>query len=150
MERNTKENLHCTPAMHTSNRSLLKQINWLQSKTQFQSFSDVLQWQLLQHLDVKALNNLTRQLMSQQVKLHFWPLTKPLRIFGFPHACHRNNEDGSSQTGMAVFLAESRERSSRDGMRYGSRIDYVRNFERLCSKLPRRSCTLSRSALDRA
>ena len=36
VERNTKEDLHCTPAMHTTYRSLLGQINWLQSGTQFQ------------------------------------------------------------------------------------------------------------------
>ena len=36
VERNTKEDLHCTPAMHTRYRSLLGQINWLQSRTQFQ------------------------------------------------------------------------------------------------------------------
>ena len=38
-ERNTKEDLQCTPAMHTMHtmyRSLLGQRNWLQSKTQFQ------------------------------------------------------------------------------------------------------------------
>ena len=36
VERNTKEDLHCTPAMHTMYRSLLGQINWLQNRTQFQ------------------------------------------------------------------------------------------------------------------
>ena len=70
--------------------------------------------------DVKALNKLARQLKSQPVKLQFWPLTGPLRIIGFPDASKRNNEDGSSQRGMTVFLAESRERSSKDGMLYGS------------------------------
>ena len=33
-ERNTKEDLQRTPAMHTEYRSLLGQINWLQSRTQ--------------------------------------------------------------------------------------------------------------------
>ena len=66
--------------------------------------------------DVKALNKLARQLKSQSVKLQFWPLTGPLRIIEFPDASYRNNEDGSSQRGMTVFLAESRERSSKDGM----------------------------------
>ena len=33
--------------------------------------------------DVKALNTLARQLKSQPVKLQFWPLEGPLRIFGF-------------------------------------------------------------------
>ena len=35
-------------------------------------------------------------------------------------------DNGSSQRGMTVFLAESRERSSRNGMTYGSLIDYER------------------------
>ena len=39
-----------------------------------------------------------------------------------PDASYRNNDDGSSQRGMTVFLAESRERSSRVGMTYGSLI----------------------------
>ena len=74
--------------------------------------------------DVKALNKLARQLKSQPVKLQFWPLTGRLSIIGFPGASYRNNEDGSSQRGMTVFLAESRERMSKDGMSYGSLIDY--------------------------
>ena len=73
--------------------------------------------------NVKSLNKLARQIKSQQVKHQYWPLTGPLRILGFPDASYRNNDDGSSQRGMTVFLAESRERSSRDGMTYGSLID---------------------------
>ena len=73
--------------------------------------------------DVKALIKLARQLKSHPVKLQFWPLTGPWRILGFPDASYRNNDDGSSHRGMAVFLAESRERSSKDGMAYGSLID---------------------------
>ena len=52
------------------------------------------------------------------------PLTGQLRILGFPDASYRNNDDGSSQRGMTVFLAESRERSSKDGMTYGTLVDY--------------------------
>ena len=74
--------------------------------------------------DVKALNKLARQLKSQPVKLQFWPLTGPLRILGFLDASYRNNEDGSSQRGMTVFLAEPREQSSKDGTTYGSLIDF--------------------------
>ena len=51
-------------------------------------------------------------------------LKGPLRIIVFPDVSHRKNEDGSSQRGMTVFLAESRERSSKDGMSYGSLVDY--------------------------
>ena len=74
--------------------------------------------------DVNALHKLARQHKSQPVKLHFWPPTGPLRILGFLDASYRNNDDGSSQRCMAVFLAESRERSSKDGMAYVSLVDY--------------------------
>ena len=74
--------------------------------------------------DVKSLNKLERQIKSQPVTRQWWPLTGPLRRLGFPDASYRNNDNGSSQRGMTVFLAESRERSSRDGMTYGSLIDY--------------------------
>ena len=33
VQRNTEEDLHCIPAMHTRYRSLLGQINWVQSRT---------------------------------------------------------------------------------------------------------------------
>ena len=83
---------------------------------------------------VKALNKLARQLKLQLVKLHIWSVTGPLRILGFPDATYRNNEDGSSQRTMAVFLAESLERSSKDGMTYGSLIDYEsQKIKKLCS-----------------
>ena len=72
---------------------------------------------------MKAYNELTRQLKSLPVKLQFWPLTGPLRIIGFLDASYRTNEDGSSQRGMTVFLAEVRERSSKDGMSDESLID---------------------------
>ena len=43
VERNTKEDLHCTRAMHTMYRSLLRQINWLQSSSNaVTKFPDVL------------------------------------------------------------------------------------------------------------
>ena len=114
VERNMKEDLHSSPAMHTRYRSLLGQMNWLQSRTHFQccyKFSRCASRAASPTVaDVKALNKLPRQLKSQPVNLQFWPLTLPLRIIGFPDASYRNNEDGSSQRGMAVFLAESRER----------------------------------------
>ena len=73
---------------------------------------------------MKALCKLARQLKSQPVKYQFWPLTGPLRIIGFPDASYRNNEDGSSQRGMTVFLAEKREHSSKNGVSHGSLVDY--------------------------
>ena len=74
--------------------------------------------------DVESLDKLARQLKSQPVKLQYWPLAEQWRILGFPDASYRNNDDGSSQRGMTVFLAESRERSSKDGMSQRSLADY--------------------------
>ena len=55
-------------------------------------------------------------------------------MLGFPDASHRNNDDGSSQQSMTVFLEESRERSSRDGMTFGSLIDCEsQNFLQSCA-----------------
>ena len=114
--------------MHTRYRSLLGQINWLQSGTQFQCccrFCRCASKAASPTIgDVKALNKLARQIKSQPVKFQFWPLTGPMRISGFSDASCRNNEDGSSQRGMTVFLAESRERPSEDGTSCGSLIDY--------------------------
>ena len=73
--------------------------------------------------DVKSLNKLERQLKSLPLKPQYWPLTGPLRILAFLDASYRNNDDGSSHRGMTVFLAKSRERSSWDGVTYGSLID---------------------------
>ena len=73
-----------------------------------------------------SLNKLARQIQSQLVKLQYWALTGPLRILVLvlSDASYRNNDDGSSQRGMTVFSAESRGRSSRDGVSYGNLIDY--------------------------
>ena len=69
--------------MHTRYRSRLGQINWLQSRTQFQccyKFSRCASRAASPTIgDVKALSKLARQLKSQPVKLQFWPLTGPLR-----------------------------------------------------------------------
>ena len=92
MQRNTKEDLGCTPAMHTMYRFLLEQINWLQSRTQFRccyKFSRCASTAASPTVgDVQALNELTGQLKSQPVKLQFWPLTGPSRIHGFPDASY--------------------------------------------------------------
>ena len=120
MERNTKEDLHCTPSVHTMYRSPLGQKN---SSNVATHFPDVLRWQLGQQLAMLSVSTNWRDRSNHnQVKLQYWPLTGPLRILGCPDASHRNNDDGSSQRGMSVFLAESRDRSSTNGMAYGSQI----------------------------
>ena len=114
---------HCTPAMHTRYTNFLRQINWLLSGTQIQfcyKFSSCASMAASPTIGgVGALNKLARQLNSQPVKLQFWPLT-----LGFLDAFYRNNQDGSSQRGMTVFLAELREQSSKDGTIYGSLTDF--------------------------
>ena len=114
--------------MHTRYTSLLEQINWLQSRTQLQfcyKFSGCASMADSPTIgDVRALNKLARQLKSQPVKLQFCPLAGPLRILGFLDVPHRNDEDGSSQRGMTVFLTEPREPSSKDGTTYGRLIDF--------------------------
>ena len=87
VEKNTKEYLHCTPTMHTRYRSLLGQIYWSQSRTQFQccyKFSRCASKAAFPTIDdVKSLNELARQLKSQPLKPQFWPLTGPLRMTEF-------------------------------------------------------------------
>ena len=59
VERNTKEDVHCTPPMHTMYRILLGQINWLQSGTQFHccyKMSRCASMQLLQQLVMLSLS----------------------------------------------------------------------------------------------
>ena len=113
--------------MHTIYGSPLGQRNWLQSRAQFQFCYTISRCASMAACptigDIKSLNKLARQIKSQPVKLQYWPLTGPLRILVFLDASFRNNDDGSSQRGMTVFLAESRERSSKDGMSYGSLVD---------------------------
>ena len=117
------KNLHCTPPTHTMYRSPMGQINWLQSKTQFQCCCIFCRCASMAASptvgDVKSLNKLARQIKSQPVKLQYWPLTRPSRILGFPDASYRNNDDGSYRRGAAILRSsQSRERSSRDGMTY--------------------------------
>ena len=133
-ERNTKEDFHCTLAMplYPCNAYTIHKPSGtnkrLQRGTQLQlcyKFSSCASMAASPTIgDVKALNELARQLKSQPVKLQFWPLTGPLRILGFLDVSYRNNEDGSSQRGMTVFLAEPREQSSKDGPTCGSLIDF--------------------------
>ena len=73
VERNTKEDLHCTPSMRTMYRWLLGQRNWPQSMTQFQccyKFSSCASMAASPTVcDVRSLNKLARQIKSQPVKL---------------------------------------------------------------------------------
>ena len=104
--------------MHTAFRSLLGSINWLQSRTQFQACYQFCRCASASASstigDCRALNKLCRQIKNEPSELRFWPLKTDPRILGIPDAAFRNNSDKSSQRGMIVFLAEQREKNSRD------------------------------------
>ncbi len=109
------DNKECDPSAHTAYRSVVGQINWLQSRTQFhtcykcsRSASALAKSPIA---DVKALNKLVRSLRAQFVTLRFWSLRGPLRLVAIPDAAYRNNPDKSSQRGHVIFMAEPRERS---------------------------------------
>ena len=130
------KNLRCTRAIHTRYRSLLGQKSLLQIRIQFQCCCKISRSASKAASptigDVKALNKLARQLKSQPVKLQFWPLTGPLR------------------KGMTVFLAEPRERSSRDGITYVLLTIKIRRLKRMCSLQPWQNCTHSWQVLVHA
>ena len=124
-DKSLKDQIQCDKSMHTEFRSVLGQINWLQSRTQYQvaySFSRCASAAAAPTIaDVRALNKVVRKLKSELVQLHFWPLTGPCRILGYPDASYRNNPDKSSQRGQVVFIAEQRNKS-KDSR--GSLVDF--------------------------
>ena len=97
--------------------------------------------------DVKALNKQARRLKSHPVKLQFWPLTRRLRMI----ASYQNNENGSSQRGMTMFLAALRERSSKTECRIEVlQTVKVRRRKILCSPQTWQNCIRSRNVLVHA
>ena len=108
----------CDKALHTSYRSLLGSINWLQSRTQFQAcyqFSRLASASAAPTVGhCKELNKLCRQIRSEEVELRIWPVKGSPRILGIPDAAFRNNTDKSSQRAMTIFIADERVRKRRD------------------------------------
>ena len=111
-----KDDVACTPALHTSYRSVLGSLNWLQSRTQYQicyRFSRCASAAASPTIaDVRAINKLVRSCKSEPVKLVFHKLNHPCRILDFPDASYRNNADKSSQRGQVIFIAEQRKLES--------------------------------------
>ena len=102
-------------------------INWLQSRTQFQSsykFSRNATRQASPKIgDCRNANKLVRAIKAAPVALHFWPLQGQLLLLGFPDASYKNNEDKSSQRALTIFLAEDRSTKASTDAR-GSLIEY--------------------------
>ena len=108
----------CDKALHTSYRSLLGSINWLQSRTQFQAcyqFSRLASASAAPTVaHCKELNKLCRQIRGETVELRVWPVKGSPRILGIPDAAFRNNSDKSSQRAMTIFIADERVKNRRD------------------------------------
>ena len=108
----------CDKQLHTSYRSLLGSINWLQSRTQFQacySFSKLASASAAPTIGhCKELNKLCRQIRNDEVEMRVWPVKGSSRIIGIPDAAFRNNSDKSSQRAMTIFIADERVKGRRD------------------------------------
>ena len=126
-DKSLKDNVDCSPVMHTAYRSVLGQINWLQSRTQFQAcykFSRAASAAAKPNIGhVRELNKLVRQIKNQPVIMKFWPLKGSLRLIGQPDASYKNNEDKSSQRAHVIFLAEGRNEYSPTRTK-GTLVDY--------------------------
>ena len=109
--------------MHTRCRSVLGQINWLQSRTQphicyfFPRCASAAAAPTIG--DVRKLNKLVRTIKATPVELKFWPLQGNLRILGFPDASYRNNEDKSSQRAHCIFIAQEKKEHQKNRGRPG-------------------------------
>jgi len=125
-ESSLRDTLSCPADLHKQYRSVLGQINWLQSRTQFQAcylFSRCASAAAAPTIgDVRSINKLVRKIRSEVVCLNFWPLKGNNRIVGYPDASYRNNEDKSSQRGQTVFMAEPRAKGVIHAR--GSLVDY--------------------------
>ena len=108
-----KDNLPCSPSMQTAYRSVLGQLNWLQSRTQCHicyRFSRCASAAAKPTIaDVREINKtVCSYSQSQYIDGRFWPVKGPTRIVGMPDASYRNNSDKSSQRAHVIFIAEDR------------------------------------------
>ena len=91
---------------YSAYRSLLGSINWLQSRTQFQScyqFSRCASAAASPTIgDCKTLSKLCRRIAGGPMELVFWPLQGDPRLVAMPDAAFRNNSDKSSQRAMVI------------------------------------------------
>jgi len=112
VDKQLKDSMTCSPQMHTAYRSVLGQLNWLQSRTQCHicyRFSRCASAAANPTIaDVKELNKTVRTLKSQYIDARFWPIKGSMRIVGMPDASYRNNSDKSSQRAHVIFIAEDR------------------------------------------
>ena len=128
LEKGLPDDRPCTPQQHTAYRSVLGQINWLQSRTQYHicyKFSRCASRAASPTIaDIRAINKVVRTIRAHSLTMRFWPLKSPCRIVGFPDASYRNNEDKSSQRAHTIFMAEPRNKNKVSEYTRGSLVDY--------------------------
>jgi hypothetical protein len=129
LDKGLKDSDKCDATMHTAYRSLLGGLNWLQSRTQFHScykFSRAASAASGPTIgDCRELNKVVKQVRATPMRLVFWPLKGPYRILGFPDAAFKNNQDGSSQRGQVIFVAQARAQVyASQAVVKGSLVDY--------------------------
>ena len=92
VDKQMKDNVLCSPSMHTAYRSVLGQLNWLQRRTQCHiccRFSRCASTAASPTIaDVREINKTVRTLKSQYIDARFWPIQEPQRIIGMPDASH--------------------------------------------------------------
>jgi hypothetical protein len=103
-----RDDITCPPDLHTQYRSVLGQINWLQSRTQYQScylFSRCASAAAGPKIgDIRAINKLVEKLRVEIVVLRFWSLsTSSSRLIGYPDAAYCNNAD-KALNAVKLFL----------------------------------------------
>ena len=127
-DKKLKDDTPLRPQMHTAYRSVLGQINSLQSRTQFQTgyqFSRCTSKAASQTIEyVRAINKTVRTIKSIPLSMRFWPLHGKTRIVGYPDASYRNNGDKSSQRAHVIFLAEEQDLRRGASNSRGSLVDY--------------------------
>ena len=95
LPKGSRDDTKCDPFMHTDFRSVLGNLNWIQSRTQFHItylFSRSASAAASPTFgDVKELNRVVRRVRAESVMLTFWPLKGKLRMLGYPDAAFKNN-----------------------------------------------------------
>ena len=114
-------------------RSVLGQLNWLQSGTQvhlcykFSRCASAVSNPTIG--DFREINKVARTLKSPYVDGRFWPLKGSQCILGMPDASHRNNRNKSSQRAHVIFLAEDRKLPAKST--YRNSVSYLQD-QKLC------------------
>ena len=85
-DKSLRDDMVCGSSLHNLFRSVLGQINWIQSRTQFHACYEFSRCASAASAptngDCRALNKLVRQIRTTPFELRYYPLKGPLRIVG--------------------------------------------------------------------